>query len=255
MINRNPLEGLHALQDVRMVMHNGVTIREVTNRGQSGQSPSSSEIIMGRAKLIPTLLLIPLLAILASCGTQPPTETATTRPEMGKRFSSPTTNTDGTVRILLYYDMEGISGLNDIAGLSYQAEEYVAARDWLTKDVNAVVDGLFAGGAGAVDVVDAHGSGNPEPDILLDDMDSRARLIYRDGAFRPYVDLTEKGTYDGVAVVCMHSRTGGGGFGAHTYTLEWIGFSMICPLTNRRLSPTAGVVSMCPSYLPRGTTN
>jgi D-amino peptidase len=114
--------------------------------------------------------------------------------------------------------------LNRIQGLDYQTEEYVSARDWLTNDVNAVIEGLFEGGADAVDVVDAHGSGNPEPDILLDKMDSRAELIYRDERFRPYVDLTEKGTYDAVAVVCMHSRTGGGGFAAHTYTLgmDWI---------------------------------
>jgi D-amino peptidase len=143
---------------------------------------------------------------------------------MGKYSVDPAPNTDGAIKILLYYDMEGISGLNQIQGLSFRAEEYVSARKWLTNDVNAVIEGLFEGGADAVDVVDAHGSGNPEPDILLDDMDSRAEFIFRDEPFRPYVDLTVEGVYDAVAVVCMHSKTGGGGFAAHTYTLgmDWI---------------------------------
>lgn len=90
--------------------------------------------------------------------------------------------------------------------------------------MNAVIKGLFAGGADEVDVVDGHGSGNPEPDILLDKMDSRARHIVREKRFDPYVDLVEAGDYDGIAAVCMHSKTGSGGFAAHTYTIgmDWI---------------------------------
>jgi D-amino peptidase len=103
-------------------------------------------------------------------------------------------------------------------------EFYEPVRELLTKDVNAVIDGLFAGGADEVDVVDAHGSGNPEPDILLDKMDKRAKLVDKDESFRPYVDMVKDGNYDGIAVVCMHSKTGGGGFAAHTYSIgmDWI---------------------------------
>jgi D-amino peptidase len=94
----------------------------------------------------------------------------------------------------------------------------------LTKDVNAVIDGLFAGGADVVDVVDAHGSGNPNQDILLDMMDSRAKMLFKDAYYAPYIDLAEQEQYDAVAVVCMHSRTDGGGFASHTYSLgtNWI---------------------------------
>lgn len=142
----------------------------------------------------------------------------------GRYLSDPAPDEDGVRKILVYYDMEGISGLNNIRSLSHGDEGYDQARELLTNDVNAVIEGLFAGGADVVHVVDAHGSGNPEPDILLDKMDSQAELIFRDKPFRPYVDLTEKGVYDAVAVVCMHSKTGGGGFAAHTYTLgmDWI---------------------------------
>ncbi len=143
---------------------------------------------------------------------------------LGYIFSAPAPDSDGMVKILLYYDMEGISGQNNIRSLDYGNKEYEAAREWLTNDVNAVIAGLIAGGADVVDVVDAHGSGNPQPDILVEKMDPRAQLLSKDAPFRPYIDLTEKNVYDAVAVVCMHSKTGGGGFAAHTYTLgmDWI---------------------------------
>ena len=135
----------------------------------------------------------------------------------GRVVSEIAADEDGVTRILLYYDMEGLSGQENLWSSYLGSEEYPAARGWLTDDVNAVIEGLFAGGADVVDVVDAHGSGNPEPDIHLERMDSRAQLLFRDEPFRPYVDLVEAGTYDAVALVGMHSRTGGGGFGAHTY--------------------------------------
>lgn len=142
----------------------------------------------------------------------------------GRVLTQAAADVDGVTRILLYYDMEGTSGQNDLRSLSYGNEEYDAARQWLTDDVNAVIEGLFAGGADEVDVVDAHGSGNPEPDVLLDQMDARAKMLYKDEPFGPYIDLTESGLYDAVAVVCMHSKSGGGGYAAHTYTIgmDWI---------------------------------
>ncbi|MGH7445381.1 MAG: M55 family metallopeptidase, partial [Longimicrobiales bacterium] len=98
-------------------------------------------------------------------------------------------------------------------------ELYAQGQELLVGDVNAVIDGLFAGGATAVDVVDGHGSGNPQPDILSAQLDPRARQIIRDEPFRQYVDLVEPRAYDAVAVVGMHAKTGSGGFASHTYTL------------------------------------
>jgi len=70
-----------------------------------------------------------------------------------------------------------------------------------------------------VDVVDAHGSGNPEPDIPSGALDPRARQVFKDHPFEPYMDLGEPGRYEAVAVVAMHAKTGSRGFAAHTYTL------------------------------------
>lgn len=127
---------------------------------------------------------------------------------------------DGIVRVLVYHDMEGLSGQDDWRTFTYRHREpYARGQEMLVADVNAVIDGLFAGGADEVHVVDAHGSGNPGPDILRERLDRRAEQIIRDEPFRQYVDLVEPNSYDAVAVVGMHSKTGSGGFAAHTYTL------------------------------------
>ncbi|MFC2142293.1 M55 family metallopeptidase [Acidobacteriota bacterium] len=140
-------------------------------------------------------------------------------------YSEPAPNDDGVLRILVLYDMEGLSGQNDWRTTDFSHPEfYSSGRELLTDDVNAVIDGLYAGGAEEVMVVDGHGSGNPEPDIILDKMDPRAEMINREEPFDAYADLPEMGGYDAVAVVGMHSKTGGGGFLAHTYTIgmDWI---------------------------------
>ena len=172
---------------------------------------------------VAAILILPVLFLLC-CTPSEKDKPNDDPPKMGRILSEPAPDSDGTIKILVYYDMEGISGQNDIRSLSFGNEEYTQAREWLTNDVNAVIDGLFAGGADEVHVVDAHGSGNPDPDILVDKMDERADLVSKDEPFEAYVDLTEEGIYDAVAVVCMHSKTGGGGFAAHTYTIgmDWI---------------------------------
>lgn len=122
--------------------------------------------------------------------------------------------------ILVLHDMEGLSGEDDWRYFSYSQELYAAGQELLVADVNAVIDGLFAGGATEVHVVDGHGSGNPEPDIRADLLDPRASQVLRDEPFDTYFDLPESGaSYDAVAVVGMHSKTGSGGFAAHTFTL------------------------------------
>ena len=133
-------------------------------------------------------------------------------------------NEDGLIKILLCYDMEGIAGQNILTSIDFPRPEYFEARELLTADVNAVIEGLAAGGADSIFVVDAHGSFNPEPDILLDKMDPRAQMLFKKEKFHPYVDLLYENSYDAVVAVAMHSKTGGGGFAEHTVNLgtDWI---------------------------------
>lgn len=123
------------------------------------------------------------------------------------------------IRVLVLHDMEGLSGQDDPRSFDFGTEQYPFGQELLVADVNAVVDGLFAAGATEVHVVDGHGSGNPDPDILGDKLDSRAEQVFRDEQFDTYFDLVEPGAYDAVAVVGMHAKTGSGGFASHTYTL------------------------------------
>lgn len=135
-------------------------------------------------------------------------------------LDTPAPDADGVVRILVYHDMEGLTGQSDPNTFRFShPERYAVGREYLTGDVNAVIAGLFEGGADEVHVVDGHGSGNPEPDLLLDELDPRAELLSREEPFDAYVDIVEPGVYDAVAVVGMHAKTGSGGFASHTYTL------------------------------------
>lgn len=143
-----------------------------------------------------------------------------THPETRFTLHPPAADTDGILRVLLYHDMEGLSGQDEWrTALFANKDLYPLAQEYLINDINAVVDGLFAGGTDEVHVVDAHGSGNPDPDVQTDKLDPRAKQVFRDKPFRQYVDLTEPGVYDAIVVVGMHAKTGSNGFLAHTYTL------------------------------------
>jgi D-amino peptidase len=144
----------------------------------------------------------------------------------GRRAAEPWTTRSADIdrgdglSVLVLHDMEGLSGQDDWRTFSFShPEHYARGQAMLVADVNAVVDGLFAGGATEVHVVDGHGSGNPEPDIRSDLLDPRATQVFRDAPFDTYFDIPESSHYDAVAVVGMHAKTGSAGFASHTFTL------------------------------------
>ena len=124
-------------------------------------------------------------------------------------------------RVLVFYDMEGVSGINREPQTSFShPDQYQPARKFLTGDVNAAIRGLVEGGAGDITVTDAHGSGNSlEPDILLDEMDQHANFEFRDVDFDPYSDVPDP-KYQAIVCIGMHARANTPGFLAHTFTLE-----------------------------------
>lgn len=135
----------------------------------------------------------------------------------GYKIESPRPNNDGELSILVYYDMEGLSGQTDWKTTLFKySEHYRQGQQLLAADVNAVVDGLFAGGADEVHLVDFHSSGNPEPDLPSNLFNSRARQVLRDEPFEVTTGLVEKGRYDAVAAVGMHAKSASGGFISHT---------------------------------------
>jgi D-amino peptidase len=122
-------------------------------------------------------------------------------------------------RVLLMHDMEGLAGQDNPYSFFARHPTYPQAQSLLVADVNAAIEGLFAGGAGSVTVLDSHGSGSePALDIPADRLDSRARML--PGQFDPYVDPAEEDRqYDAIALVGFHAKSGTRGFAAHTYTI------------------------------------
>jgi D-amino peptidase len=154
------------------------------------------------------------LAATASCA-RPAQEAP---PGVGLTLVDPTALTPGSLRVLVYHDMEGLSGQDDPKTFSFiNRDAYPKGQALLVADLNAVIGGLFDGGATQVEVLDAHGSGNPEPDVLTTQLDPRATQVFRDADFRQYVDVVAPNAYDAVVAVAMHAKTGSRGFASHTY--------------------------------------
>lgn len=144
----------------------------------------------------------------------------------GVTLTAPRAPRAGALRVLVYHDMEGLAGQDDYRTFNYSHPEYYAkGQGYLVADINAVVDGLFAGGATSVEIIDAHGSGNPSPDVDRARLDKRATQLTRDNPFRHYVDVVAPDTYDAIVAVGMHAKTGSQGFASHTVTIG-MGLSM-----------------------------
>src|SRR5215469_9328155 len=122
-------------------------------------------------------------------------------------------------KILLIYDMEGVSGVSHYEMTWVERpEDYARGREFLTSDVNAAIRGLAAAGAGSIWIQDGHGSGNvKEPDLLVDKMDPHAQFDFRDRDFDPY-DTGIDGSVDAIVCVGMHARANTDGYEAHTVT-------------------------------------
>lgn len=75
------------------------------------------------------------------------------------------------MKIYIHTDLEGISGINTMEMVSSGDPRHREAVENLMADLNAAVDGAFAGGAEHVTVLDSHGGGG---NFILDLLDERA---------------------------------------------------------------------------------
>lgn len=106
------------------------------------------------------------------------------------------------MKIFVMVDMEGISGICKSEQVSASSPHYADGRRFLTDDVNACVDGLFAGGAKKVVVRDAHSSGF---NLLWDQLDERAEYIQgRSGKER----MPGIKRFDGLILLGYHAMAG-----------------------------------------------
>jgi D-amino peptidase len=107
-------------------------------------------------------------------------------------------------KVFVSADIEGIWGVLHGDHTGAGGMDYSAARRWMVDDVNAVVAGLFEGGAGEVVVNDSHGSMR---NIVADALNPRASLI--SGTPKPLSMMQGiDATYDFVVFVGYHARAG-----------------------------------------------
>ena len=117
------------------------------------------------------------------------------------------------MRILVSADMEGATGVTWTADVAVGTEQWQRFRKLFTGDVNACIDGLFAGGATEVLVNEAHSS---QRNVLLEDLDERASMLT--GRHKPLSMMQgiDSGV-DGVVFLGYHAAAGARGVLAHTY--------------------------------------
>jgi D-amino peptidase len=118
------------------------------------------------------------------------------------------------MKIFISADIEGVAGVVHSQQGQPGNPEYEAARRLMTAEVNAAIEGAFAGGATEVLVNDSHG---PMRNVLPAEIDPRARLI--SGRLKPLFMMqgVETGCA-GAILLGYHARAGAErGILAHTY--------------------------------------
>jgi D-amino peptidase len=120
----------------------------------------------------------------------------------------------GTVLVVLSADMEGVSQLREGREIVAACPEYwETGKQRYEEEVAAACEGLLAGGATEVVVLDNHASGNPA-NIAADALPSGARHETWN-----VWDLPQHGV-DAMLQVGYHARGGVDGFLSHTYGLD-----------------------------------
>lgn len=119
------------------------------------------------------------------------------------------------MNIFISADIEGMAGIAGWHQAETDGRDYSTARQWMTDQVNAAVEGAIRGGATSVVVKDAHDSG---ANILLDKLHPQAELISGWGPFHSMVEGVDE-SYDAVMLLGYHARAMTvGGTLAHTWS-------------------------------------
>lgn len=126
------------------------------------------------------------------------------------------------MRIYIHTDLEGISGVDCIEMMARDHARHQEALENLMHDLNAAVDGAFAGGATHVTVLDSHGGGG---NFLLEMLDPRAENDTKpNGRWWGIMDES----YQGTLFIGAHAMAGTmNGFLDHTQSsLSWYSYSV-----------------------------
>ncbi|MEI8244806.1 MAG: M55 family metallopeptidase [Lentisphaerota bacterium] len=106
------------------------------------------------------------------------------------------------MKIYIFADMEGISGISGSSFVLNEAANYQLGRKYMTQDVNACVKGCFKAGATEVIVCDGHCTGS---NIIWDELDPRAELIQGHGYRNRFPDIAGSA---GLILLGYHAMAG-----------------------------------------------
>lgn len=109
------------------------------------------------------------------------------------------------MRVYIMTDLEGVAGVLDSENWCLKDSQYYdQAKELLTREVNAAVDGFVAAGAKEVLVADGHGWGGIVPGLLH----PRAQLAARWPAGKAYPFCLDDGRFDAAAWIGQHPMAG-----------------------------------------------
>ena len=107
------------------------------------------------------------------------------------------------MKIMIMTDMEGVAGLLNFSDWCEPTGRYYEkGMRLLTEEVNAAIQGFFEGGAHEVIVLDGHGWGGIDPEL----MDERALLMR--GHYESVWPWGLDSTFDALAFVGQHAKAG-----------------------------------------------
>lgn len=107
------------------------------------------------------------------------------------------------MRIYIHTDLEGVSGVDRAEMMDESSQGYQLARELLMGDLNAAIDGAFAGGATQVTVLDSHGGGCRN--FISELLDPRAECDTKpNGKWWGILD----GSFDGTFFIGAHAMAG-----------------------------------------------
>ncbi|MDT3398693.1 M55 family metallopeptidase [Streptomyces sp. B1866] len=118
------------------------------------------------------------------------------------------------MKVLISADMEGATGVTWPADVLPGTPQWERCRRLFTSDVSAAVTGFFDGGADEVLVNEAHSTMR---NLLLEELDERARMLTGRHKSLSMVEGVQHGDVDGIAFVGYHTGAGTEGVLAHTY--------------------------------------
>jgi D-amino peptidase len=125
-----------------------------------------------------------------------------------------------SLKILIVNDIEGISGIDNVRQIHYGYKEFEEGRIQVTEDVNAAIRGLRAGGATEIRVVDSHGSGGPNKNIIPEKLERDIVLFQEGPVYKRLKEAADK-SIDAAVFVGFHAMADTkDGFLRHTITLE-----------------------------------